>query len=156
MRKARVLVLVLILATVGASAAFSWGIGAAVGIQPLQGLPGSNVMLSVAPPVVPIVFGVGFTIGQQVLNIGITADWWVLNENLFSFVNLYVGPGLYVGIANDLDLGLRVPVGINIFPLSFLELFLEIAPTLGIQLGNPIVFPRFGLQGSFGLRFWFE
>lgn len=155
MKKTKVLVLVLVMATVAATAGFSWGIGAAAGISPLGGLPGSNVMLSVAPPEIPIVFGVGLAIGENTFQVGITADWWLVNQNLFSFVNLYVGPGLYVGISNGVDLGARVPVGINIWPLDFLEIFLEIAPTLGIQFADPIVFPRFALQGSFGLRFWF-
>lgn len=155
MRKTIVVaVLLFVVVAMGASA---WGIGAAIGIAPIGGLPGSNVLLSIMPPKVPILFGVGFTIGQAQFAMGITADWWMVNTNLFSFVNLYLGPGLYLGIeGSNITFGGRVPIGLNIFPIKWLELFLEIAPVLAIEFTDPITFPVFDLQGAFGLRFWFN
>jgi len=32
---------------------------------------------------------------------------------------------------------------------------MEIAPTVTATFGDPISFPNFGMQGAFGLRFWF-
>jgi hypothetical protein len=52
-------------------------------------------------------------------------------------------------------LGGRLPIGVNIYPIKNLELFLELAPTLAVGIGEEITFPVFGVQGAFGLRFWF-
>ncbi|HOX92046.1 MAG TPA: hypothetical protein PLC54_03925 [Spirochaetales bacterium] len=134
--------------------AFATGVGVAFGLQPVGGLPGSNVMLSLKMDNLPLI-GLGFSLGQNVVSFGFTADWWMVNENLFSFINFYLGPGFYLGYQTDLLLGGRLPIGLNIFPVKSLELFLEIAPTLAVRLSDPIVFPEFGLQGAFGLRFWF-
>ncbi len=140
-----------------AVSASGWGIGVAAGIQPLGGLPGSNVMLSFQAPVVPILFGVGFAVGTETFNMGITADWWAVNPNIVGILNFYLGPGLYFGVAGDeIDLGGRIPVGLNIFPIPWLEIFIEIAPTLVVRFADPVQFPVFGLQSSLGLRFWFN
>jgi hypothetical protein len=75
--------------------------------------------------------------------------------NLFSFINYYLGPGFYVGYQNDLFLGGRLPIGLNVYPIKNLELFLEIAPTLAVGIGDVVTFPVFGFQSALGLRFWF-
>jgi hypothetical protein len=157
----KVIIIAAVLFVVMAVSASAWGIGIAAGIDPLGGLPGSNLMLSVKPPSFPVLFGVGFTVWENIFNLGIIADWWVVNPNLFSFVNFYIGPGLYLGINSGaggystVNLGGRVPIGLNIFPLKWLELFIEIAPTLAVGF-EPIQFPIFSLQGAFGIRFWFN
>lgn len=151
--KSRVLVIVLLLILITTATVSATGLGAAFGL-PLGGLPGTNVMLSAKIDQLPLL-GLGFTLGQEVFTFGLTADWWVLNNNLFSFVNYYLGPGLYVAYNNNVFLGARLPVGLNIFPIKNFELFIEIAPTLALQFSDPIHFPVFGAQGAFGLRFWF-
>ena len=71
-------------------------------------------------------------------------------------MDLYVGPGLYTVIgSNVFDLGVRVPVGIHMYVIDPLELFLEIAPALGVGLSGGFEFPRFDVQGAVGFRFWF-
>lgn len=152
--KALVIAIVLLIA-VAVPATFATGVGVSAGLQPLGGLPGSNLMLSLKIDQIPFLMGIGFSIGQERFAFGFTADWWALNQNLFSFVNYYLGPGLYLGYANSLLVGGRLPVGLNIFPVKNLELFLEVAPTLAVGIGNTIDFPVFGIQGAFGLRFWF-
>jgi hypothetical protein len=151
----KVLILSVLLFVIVSVSSFSWGVGASIGVQPLGGLPGSNVMFSFKLDQLPILFGVGFTIWEDVFNFGITADWWLVNENLFSFVNFYLGPGAYLGIGGTVNIGARLAAGLNIFPIDFLEIFFEIAPSLGLGI-NPIVFPVFGLQGAIGVRFWFN
>lgn len=109
----------------------------------------------------PYVFGIGARANNGFIAIGMTADMWLAKGKLIDFLNYYAGPGLFAGIAGgngymDLDLGLRIPVGINAFLLkNTLELFLEIAPAFGVGLGNEFRFPTLGLQGAFGFRFWF-
>ena len=148
-------VLVLIAMLLATTAVFAEGVGIAAGIQPLGGLPGSNVMLSLRVPQIPFLMGVGFSIGTDTFSFGLTGDWWMAKGNLFSFVNYYLGPGFYVGYANALAIGGRLPIGLNMYPIKNLELFLEVAPTLAAVLSDPVSFPEFGLQGAFGLRFWF-
>jgi len=155
MKTKLVFVALVLIFAVAVPMTFATGVGVAVGIDPLGGLPGSNVMLSLKVDQIPFLMGIGFAIGQDTFQFGLTGDYWVLNANLFSFVNYYLGPGFYVGYANDLVLGGRLPIGLNAYPIDNLELFVELAPTLAVGIGEPIRFPVFGIQGAFGLRFWF-
>ena len=154
MRSKILLIALVLLVAVAVPATFATGVGAAFGL-PFGGLPGSNVMLSLKLDQVPFLMGIGFSLGETQTSFGFTGDFWVLNENLFSFINYYLGPGFYLGYSGDVLLGGRLPIGINIFPVRSLELFLEVAPTLAVRFSDPIVFPEFGFQGAFGLRFWF-
>ena len=69
-------------------------------------------------------------------------------------MNYYIGPGVFLNIPNSPLLGIRVPVGLNAFPIKPLELFVELAPAISL-LAPSGVFPQFGLQAGFGFRFWF-
>lgn len=155
-RRIVIVAIVLMMAVSTVGFANSFGIGGAFSIDTLGGLPNS-AMLSLKIPQLPIVWGIGARIGTDYFDLGLTADWWLYHQNLVSFIGLYVGPGLYLTLPQTVEVGGRIPIGINAFPLDILELFLEIAPTLlffssdaGVQI------PRFGLQGSFGFRFWFD
>ncbi len=152
--KKLVLILALIV-LVAVPAVFATGIGVAAGLPLGSGLPGSNVMLSVKVDSIPFLMGLGFSIGSTNSSFGLTGDWWILNSNLFSFVNYYLGPGFYLGYSQNLLVGGRFPVGLNVYPIKNLELFVEIAPTLAVQFSDPVRFPIFGFQSAFGLRFWF-
>ncbi len=151
----KVVLIVALIALIAVPAIFATGVGVAAGLPLGDGLPGSNVMLSFKVDKIPLLLGVGFSVGSETSSFGLTGDYWALNDNLFSFVNFYLGPGFYVGYAGDLLLGGRLPIGLNIFPVKSLELFLEIAPTLAVQFSDPMVFPLFGIQSAFGLRVWF-
>ncbi|AHC14536.1 hypothetical protein [Salinispira pacifica] len=147
MKKFAIILVILMIITVFSASAV--GIGASFGL-PIGGLPGTDVMLSAKLDSLPFLLGLGF--GIEPAYFGATADWWVLNENLAGALNIYLGPGLYIGgAANEFQLGGRLPIGLNMYPVDFLELFVEIAPTLTIAP----VFPSFGAQAAFGLRFWF-
>ncbi|MCK4541155.1 MAG: hypothetical protein KAU17_02855 [Spirochaetales bacterium] len=145
----------LILSVVSVSAL---GIGAAYSLNFLEsGTDGAAVSLKLDG--LPLL-GIRFSIGTPT-SIGLTADWWMYQKPLAGMLGLYAGPGGYVNVAipdggdSTVDLGLRVPVGLQIFPLDFLELFIEVAPSIGIIIADPVTFPDFGLQGAFGFRFWF-
>lgn len=155
--KRKIIFLVLVGLILVTGMAFSWGIGAAFGIQPLGGLPSQQAMLSVEFPRLPILWGIGLELNSSQFNLGVTADWWLIDKPLVSFINIYLGPGLYLSLPGDVEFGARLPIGLNIFPVDFLELFLEVAPALAIISNNAsITIPDFRLQGSFGLRFWFK
>jgi hypothetical protein len=155
MKKTWIIALVLLVAvTLGASAQ-TFGVGGAFSIDSLGGLP-SSALLSVKFPQLPIVWGVGLQLSENVFNMALTADWWLYQENLVSFLNIYVGPGVYAALPDTVELGGRVPIGINAYPIDVLEIFLEIAPTLVVFRDSGIDVPEFGLQGAFGFRFWFN
>ncbi|TVQ25480.1 MAG: hypothetical protein EA382_06950 [Spirochaetaceae bacterium] len=156
MRKKVLLIAFVLVALVAMSAsANTFGIGGAFSIDALGGLP-SNAMLSVKFPQTPVLWGIGAQLNQDTFNLAMTADWWLYTQNLVGFVNLYVGPGLYLSLPDRIEFGGRVPIGLNAYPIPVLELFLEIAPTLLFFSNQGIQIPSFGLQGAFGFRFWFN
>ena len=132
---------------------FSFGIGGtfSVGVWDLP----SQAMLSLKFDTFPAVFAMGASIGSEIFQVGIIADWWLIHANLASFLSLYIGPGLYAQISSSFGVGARIPVGLQAFILDSFEIFLEIAPAIGIRIADPIKIPAFGLQGAFGFRFWF-
>ncbi len=138
-----------------ASNAWSWGIGASFGLNDLGGNPGQNVMASIKLDETPFLFGIGGRISDGNVTLGLTADWWMVHKNLVNFLNYYIGPGLYFALSEEIELGGRLPIGINAYPLDPLELFLEIAPTIALLAPEGIEFPNLGLQGAIGFRFWF-
>lgn len=132
-----------------------WAVGLAAGIEPLGGLPGSDGMISVKPPNLPITIGAGFRLGADDFQMGATVDWILVRENLFSFVNVYVGPGLYLALPDEVEVGARVPVGLNAYPTDWLELFFEIAPKLALFSDGTVDVPDVGIQSAVGFRFLF-
>jgi hypothetical protein len=155
-KKMAIIVFAIFLTVSTQSFAGTWGVGGAFSIDALGGLP-QQAMLSLKTPHLPVLWGVGMQLGQDNVNIGMTADWWLHTQKLFNFVNLYVGPGLYAAGPDQFELGGRVPIGLNAYPVSALEIFLEVAPTvLVLSQRDGINIPQFALQGAFGLRFWFN
>ncbi len=153
----RILVIAAVLLIAVSVAGFSqtFGIGGAFSLDAVGGLP-SGAMLSLKVPAFPVVWGLGLQLGNNQFNLGLTADWWLFTTNLVSFINLYVGPGLYLALPQPFEIGGRVPIGLNAYPLDVLELFLEFAPTLVFVSNRGIAIPSFSLQGAFGFRFWFN
>ncbi len=153
--KKKILLFAVIILIISSTSAFSWAIGGSFGIDPLGGLP-MQVMLSVKPPSIPIVFGVGAQINQDLFNVGLTLDWWLYQSPLVGIISIYIGPGLYLAVPDPFELGGRIPVGLQIFPIDILELFLEITPALVfVSNRSGITIPQFALQGAVGFRFWF-
>ncbi|NCN05965.1 MAG: hypothetical protein GW949_10085 [Spirochaetales bacterium] len=160
MKKRIVLIGLILLLTAGGTGLFAKSaIGVSAGLPIGPGLAGSNVMLSLKIDSFPLLLGLGAQLGDSA-NIGITADYWITNPNLTGILNWYLGVGGYLGIGIDsdvqVDLGFRIPVGLNIFILDrALELFLEIAPTISAAFEDPVRFPVIGAQGALGFRVWF-
>ena len=94
------------------------------------------------------------------LAIGLTADYWILNDNLVGPLNWFIGAGLFgqMFIGDDdfnFTVGARVPVGLNFFfARDMFELYLQVAPGLGANIGNGVEMD-FVCPINYGLRFWF-
>jgi hypothetical protein len=155
--KKRFIIVVAVLA-LAATGAFAKGSGFALGgegVFPITGtsLP-TSAMLTFHIPRVPMMFAVGVT---NPLAIGFTADYWFADGKIGGPFDWYVGIGAWASFAwnpTGFALGGRIPLGIQAWPFgSNLELFVELAPAIGVSL-VPTAF-EWHLQGALGLRFWF-
>jgi hypothetical protein len=156
-KKALVLSLALTVFSVFSASAYTAAIGAEFALHLGNGLP-SSALISFRLPKFPMVFGIGGTLssdsGQS--SFALMADWWLASGNLVGFVNYYIGPGVFMQFGSDgAYAGLRVPFGLNAFPIKPLELFVEIAPSFTIITPNSVNFGWSGFQAGFGFRFWF-
>ena len=153
MRK-KVLMLAVALLLVAAVSGFAIGIGASFGLDVGETVsPG--VMLSLDLDQVPFLLGVGYNFEEPAM-IGVTADYIMVRENLVDMLNLYAGAGGFLTFAegaaeSQIDFGLRVPLALYMFPVDFMELFLEFAPAFRFY---PTI--DLGMQSAIGFRFWFN
>lgn len=165
MKKRTLIIVIAILLLIGvAVSGFSvprktgFAIGGAFALDPIGTVyPGAALTFKL--PVLPPIWGVGFSFGSQAFRLGITGDWWLWNFQLLGPLWLYLGPGLWVNIniadsGSGVGLGLRVPVGLQLWFIEPLELFLEIAPRVGLSISDPVTLD-WGIQGAIGFRFWF-
>ena len=139
------------------SSAYTAAVGGEFALAVGNGLPNSALLSFRLARFAPV-FGLGLSIpgnGEQ-SSFVLLSDWWLASGPLVGILNYYVGPGVFLGISNSIQLGLRVPIGVNLFPIQPLELFLELAPALYIlDSSGSIRIPNFGLQSGLGFRFWF-
>ena len=155
--KKKVLILAVLIIMFGAVNVSGLAIGGSFALDFTDSaIPGGA--LSVRLDSMPVMWGLGFSLGDNSFKLGITGDWWLYHSPLFGIVSIYIGPGGYLNVqigdnANILDIGARIPIGFQIFLIEPLELFLEIAPRIGLEI--PLRFPSFGIQGAIGFRFWF-
>jgi hypothetical protein len=146
----KVLIIAVALLVIAATSGFALGMGLAFGLDPLGNMP-ANVLFSVKFEQFPFLMGLGFNFDGP-FRFAMTADWWLVQQPLGGMIDVYAGPGFFAGITSDeLDLGLRIPLGLSIYPIAPLELFVELAPAIRFMP----VFPEPGLQSAFGFRFWF-
>jgi hypothetical protein len=131
-----------------------------LGIQsPLQGLGITGKIPGLDP-----LFGLNFSFGEDENFLGITADWILYKQPLYKPFNLnfYLGPGFYSSLyfadSSRVDLGLRIPVGINWVPVDFLEVFFELTPAFGVTISpssDQQIQPAWIFQSAVGARVWF-
>ena len=167
-------VFILLLAGLVATGAFAqqgWGVGAfgTFGGSFTEGSVGSGGALSLKAPTLPMYWGISFSAGSNHMNLGLSADYPIINGVLVSDVGLgwYVQGGLYGKFATGtnytaLGAGARLPIGLNLrLPsIRFLEFFLSAVPNVGIYTGNfsgnnsmDIRFDS-GWAGEIGFRVW--
>jgi len=155
--KRKLILFLAVLSLAGSGSLFAWGVGVEGGLPLVGGLPGNNLMLSLKLDGSPLLgIGVGNLDGDP--SIGVIADFWLIQEKLGGPLGIFLGPGAYVGIQtgdnSSVSLGGRLPVGLQIFPFNWFELFVEIAPALGVTINDSMSFD-WNIQGALGLRFWF-
>jgi hypothetical protein len=173
MKKLMLVLLFSVILVVGAFAEHpgGWGIGI-VGQSSLdwKGFDNSwGAALSLKAPQWPIYLGINGRIRTDYFGLSLTGDYYIIDQTIVPNVNFgwYFGLGGYAGfyhVGEDIDynglaLGARMPIGIYIIPVRFFEIFLDVAPSLGLGMnfGNKsgLDLPAGGFGADFGVRFWF-
>jgi hypothetical protein len=169
------LVLVLVFLVILAAGAFAehpggWGIGV-MGQSNFDwdGFANSwGAALSLKAPQLPIFWGINGRIRNDYFGLSVTGDYYIIDQTITPDINFgwYFGIGGYAGFYhvgenidyNGLGFGARVPIGIYFIPVRFFEVFLDVAPSLGlgINFGNKsgMDLPAGGLGVDLGVRFW--
>ena len=96
------------------------------------------------------VIQVGYSVFDNNPYFSAAVDWWFLNPSIGGDFKFFLGVGAGVTFANDLGLGVRVPVGVQWLPSSLIEVFVQGVPTL-----NVIPATTYGTDWGIGIRFYF-
>jgi hypothetical protein len=139
-----------------------WGIGimGRYGVG-WGGIGYGGAALSLVVPKVPIFWGINLGFGENWFSTGISGDKYIIERPLIAEVKLhwFLGVGAYINLdaGNNyfgLEAGARLPIGISWHILDILEVFLNIAPSLGVSIIPHFYFPTGGFPAEIGLRFW--
>jgi hypothetical protein len=132
-----------------------WAIGGDFAFNWSNSAYATGAALCVKFPQLPVMFGFSANLATPLV-VGITADWWLFQSHLVGPVEVYIGPGLFLGFNTgggngSARFGIRIPVGFQIFIVKAFEIFIE--PAVSIELVPTL--PEFGIQAALGFRFWF-
>jgi hypothetical protein len=118
--------------------------------------------LSLKLPSMPIFWAVRMDIGVGGFGLGVSGDYYFIDSPLVPDINLhwYLGFGVGVGLwgfDDKFGIGVtgRVPVGLSWQPMPLLEIFVQLVPSLGVQIAPEFHFPYGGWGGDLGIRLWF-
>jgi hypothetical protein len=180
---ALVVLLGLVTATAGVFAEHPGGWGLGLGAQygagwNAPGKGGARWSVYAKAPQLPVHWSVNLDLdsgtGYSAFGLRLNGDYYIFDKTLISDIGLgwFLGLGGYFRFYhygsdvanyswNGFGGGARVPIGLSWQPLKFLEVFLDIAPSLGFQANfgdyapDKFKFPAGGWQGDFAVRFWF-
>jgi hypothetical protein len=157
----------LALATTNVFADHPSGLG--VGVVFGGGIGGGIGGLSLKIPSVPIYWGVSLGFDAYHFGLGVTGDYYIIDQSFAPTLGWYLGVGAFLDVGtwnggrgpagrNDgglfLAAGVRVPIGLEWQPINKLDVFLEIAPGVGIGI-SPLYFPGWYFAAGLGIRYWF-
>jgi hypothetical protein len=160
--------LVFVFAAFVAGAAFAdhpgnkWGIGLMGGYNINFGsaVNTGQASLSLKVPNMPVFWAVSAQLDSNYWYLALSGDYYLVNGVLIPDINLhyFLGLGFYgqLGYANDLSfaLGARLPIGLSWHVVDFLEIFLNISPSLGLGIIPDFHFPVGGVPLEIGIRVW--
>ena len=170
------LVMVIALATILATGSVfavqdGFGIGVVGGFGGGWGAVGTVAgggALSLKLPGVPVYWGINLDIWGDGMWVGLTGDFIHLIDNKpivkAIALNWFIRGGLYGkvfigGSSLGLDIGARLPIGLSWQPIKLIELFLDVAPSIGLGMSfNPDgvgLGVGGGWAGELGIRLWF-
>ena len=157
MKKLYVLVLLSLLCIGSAFAKI--GIGAQ-GEYTFGNMPAfTSVELTFKSSKTPLVLGLDFDFAKDFYGIGLDVDYWLANPKLVSMLKFYVAPGLTTAVYNFADdisfyIASRLALGLNVFVIDELEIYLQTAAELGYSNYDGSGF-AFHVPIGGGIRVWF-
>jgi len=146
---------------------------------------GGGPGLSLKIPGVPIFWAINFGLGSNHFAIGLTGDYYLIDNALpVPTLNWFLGLGgffnlfsynyqTFYGARNsytNCDFGVRVPIGLSWQPIKLLEIWMDIAPSLGLFIHGEAKYVYYNVEYKYqaaglgfywgiplelGLRFWF-
>ena len=159
MKKIAIIALVMgILCMAGASAQGRVGLGLYAGGAFSDGNFGPNGGISIKLGAFPVL-GIQFAGGDNWGFLGISADYHLVNAApLGSILTWFFGPGLQfnIGLGDSSamwNLGLRIPVGLQLWLVRNFELFVDVVPNFSL-LSNSGFGIGFGVGAELGFRFY--
>jgi len=121
-----------------------------------------NGALSLKLPGLPVFWAIRMDIVEGYFGLGVSGDYYLIDSKLVPAIGLnwYLGVGGALGLSlysNWLGLGVaaRLPIGLSWQPIQFLEIFLQVVPSLGVSILPGFHFPYGGWGGDIGIRVWF-
>ena len=158
----KIFIVAALLMVVCVGGAFAWGIG----IQGGGGYPPfGGAALTFKLDSVPLVFATNFNFGNNGFGIGLTGDYWFLNDNIVGPLNWFIGAGAGIslgGFDDNFILGLegRLPIGLNMYLVDgFIEPYLQVVPSVRLnilpRIGGSFPEDFLGFAANLGIRFWF-
>jgi hypothetical protein len=133
-------------------------------------------VLHIKAPALPVYWSVHLDVintgtKDSAFELNFTGDYYIIDKTLSADIGLgwFLGLGGYLSFYHQgpntsyksLGAGARLPIGLSWQPLDFLEIFMDIAPSLGARYcfgadaPEEFDFPTGGWQGDFAVRFWF-
>ena len=152
-----VLVLALLVSTVSV---FALGIGIQGGGVYSAGNIGGNASITFKVDQSPLVFAVDWFANKDIVILGLTGDYWILNSYLAGPFNYFVGLGFgaTVGLGDPLILAgsVRAPIGVNaFFADGLIEPYLQVVPQFQLAILPDIASNGIVFGANAGIRFWF-
>jgi hypothetical protein len=120
--------------------------------------------LSLKLPSMPVYWGIYAHLSQYGFGVGATGDYYFIDSTLVNFgggsrLGWYLGLGGFADInfwqsGLAFDVGARVPIGLSWFIIPSAELFVDVAPGIGLGVGGGGPGLYWTLPAEIGLRFW--
>ena len=132
--------------------------------------PGSSLALSLKVPALPVFWGINLGLGNHWFSVGVQGDVYFMGGYLVdTILGWFLGFGLYGNFgastrsgydAAIIGFGARLPIGLTFQPIDLLEIFFNIAPSIGLGIWTAgehsgAEFPHGGIFNfEIGLRLW--
>ena len=167
------LLLVLLIGFAVSTSAFADHEGLGIGIVGGWGWPSHGYAgLSLKSPTLPVFLGIYPVFAGTSFGVGVTGDFYIIDKSLvnskmtnedgtYNFkLDWFLGLGAFVNTwfwdgGGWVGIGARVPIGLSWHIIKQLELFMDLAPGIGVSFGaGGVHFPYWAGAFELGLRFW--